>query len=1080
MLPPFLRRILTVFFAVLTSGFFAAVLFIILLHNREVELPAWAEKFVSNQIDASLSDLNVRFETAYITLDQSWQPSFGFKDIKITSSKAPGPVLLNRMAINLSLARALEGRFRISTVQVDGVFITLFRDQSGAVTAQFGDFDSQFEKIPTASDLIATVDTFLLQQALSSFHSLDARGITLEYVDRRSNRRWAVDGARFNIKKTDDKLIARADMALLTGGADVATLETSFEHVIGQNESLFGLSFVDMPAEIISSQLPALAWMGALRAPISGALRGGFDNSGSLRQINASVQISNGALQPSSESRAILFDSASAYFTYDTHKALLNFDDVAISSRDLSLSAQGYAILEPNDDWPTGLFGQFEFYDIRVNPDGQLDAPVTLNHGTMDFRLLLEPFELQVKQFFAEDTSRDVAVSGAAILNADEQGWSVNVDAEASRATSNDVLAYWPPNFKPKSRNWVKQNVKTAVLKDIRYSMRLKEGEPPRTDLGYSYQNAEIRVLKTLPSIKNGSGQFSLANNRLATKLTTATFVPQSGETVDLSGSYFVIPDVRIKPAPAVAEIRATGSVTSALTTLNYPPMKALDRLDFATDSVGGQAEIKAIIEFPVMRGAPPEQIRYTASAVINNAISDQIVPNQTLSAKVVNVQVDNDALQIDALAEMRGISFDTAFRMAMGENAAKTPAILNSKLQLSMDLIEAFSIPLPEGLLNGSSPADLTVEFNKDADPEFFVSSDLFGSTLSIDRLNWRKPKMSQAQFELTGTLSQNIKVNRFALRGAGLVMDAVVEIDAQNQFEALTFSKFAISDQLNVSGMLDANGDIKISGGTLNLPEFLDSEAETLNTPTTEFDLDVALDTMKISKNNALHQFKGKFTNGATLAGEFRANLNERAPFGGEVRPNNGNIRIKAGSNDAGQFLMALDVLERAQGGRLLLTLDQRDTAGEMDGVLRVTDIKLQKMPLLAELLNAMSIVGLLDQLTGPGVIMNEIDAVFRITDDQIIVQSASALGPSMGITLDGYYNLESKTFDMQGFFSPLYLVNGIGSILSRKGEGFFGFGFNLEGTTDRPRFIINPLSAITPTILRDLFRRPPPKLE
>ena len=699
MLPPFLRRILTVFFAVLTSGFFAAVLFIILLHNREVELPAWAETFVSNQIDASLSDLSVSFERAFITLDESWQPSLGLKDIIVTSSKAPGPVLLNRMAINLSLARALEGSFRIRTVQVDGVFVTLFRDQSGAVTAQFGDFDSQFEKTPTASDLISTVDTFLLQQALSSFHSLDARGITLEYIDRRSNRRWAVDGARFNIKKTDDKLVARADMALLTGGADVATLETNFEHVI--------------------------------------------------------------------------------------------------SSRDLSLSAQGYAILEPKDDWPTGLFGQFEFSDIRVNPDGQLDAPVTLDHGIMDFRLLLEPFELQVKQFFAEDTSRDVAVRGAATLRADEQGWSAKVDAEAPRAMSHDVLAYWPPNFKPKSRNWVKQNIKTAVLKDIRYSMRLKEGEPPRTDLGYSYHDAEIRILKTLPSIKSGSGQLSLANNRLVTKLTTATFVPQNGEPVDLSGSPLVIPDVRIKPAPAVAEIRAKGSLTSALTTLNYPPMKALDRLDFATDSVGGQAEIKARIEFPVMRGAPPEQIRYTASAVINNALSNQIVPNQTLSAKVVNVQVDNDALQIDALAEIRGISFDTAFRMGMGENAAKIPAILNSKILLSMDLIEAFSIPLPEGLLNGSSPADLTVEFNKDADPEFFVSSDLFGSTLSIDRLNWRKAKKSQAQFELTGTLSKNIKVDRFALRGVGLVMDAVVEIDAQNQFKALTFSKFAISDQ-------------------------------------------------------------------------------------------------------------------------------------------------------------------------------------------------------------------------------------------------------------------------------------------
>ena len=480
------------------------------------------------------------------------------------------------------------------------------------------------------------------------------------------------------------------------------------------------------------------------------------------------------------------------------------------------------------------------------------------------------------------------------------------------------------------------------------------------------------------------------------------------------------------------------------------------------------------------MRNAPADQIKYSASAVINNAKSDQIVPNQSLFADVVNVQVNNDILQVDTLAEMRGIPFDSAFQMVMGENTGKKPAILNARMLLSRDLMEAFSIPLPAGLISGSSTAELTVEFTKGTAPEFYVSSDLVGSTISLDRLNWRKSKNSQLEFELTGSLGETLKVDRFALNGAGLEVDAEVELSAQNQFETLKFSKFSISDQLNVSGMLDAKGNIKLSGGTMDLPAFLDSTSERADGPATNISLDVALDRLKISKNNTLHQFKGEFINGDNLSGEFRANLNKRAPFGGEVLPSNGNIKIEAGSNDAGQFLMALDVLERAQGGRLLLTLDQRDTAGEMDGVVRVTDIKLQKMPILAELLNAISIVGLLDQLTGPGVIMNEIDATFRLTNDQIIVQSASAIGPSMGITLDGYYNLETKTFDMQGFFSPLYLVNGIGSILSRKGEGFIGFGFNLKGTTDRPRFIINPLSAITPSILRDLFRRPPPKLE
>ena len=242
----------------------------------------------------------------------------------------------------------------------------------------------------------------------------------------------------------------------------------------------------------------------------------------------------------------------------------------------------------------------------------------------------------------------------------------------------------------------------------------------------------------------------------------------------------------------------------------------------------------------------------------------------------------------------------------------------------------------------------------------------------------------------------------------------------------------------------------------------------------------INVTLDKAKISENNALRKIQGQFTRDEALSGEFMASLNGRAPFQGKVTPVDGKMNIKAGSNDAGQFLMALNVLERAQGGRLVLNLDQRDTPGEMDGVLKITDIKLQRMPILAELLNAISIVGLLDQLSGPGVLMNEIDATFRLTNDQIIVRSASALGPSMGITLDGYYDLENRKFDMQGVFSPLYLVNGIGSILTRKGEGFIGFSFKLQGTADRPKFIINPLSAVTPSLFRDLFRRPPPKLD
>lgn len=1079
-LPPFLRRVLAFLLAMLTAVFLSMFLLIVLLHDREVTLPAWAETEVSNRIEASLSGLSFNFESAFLTLDNTWRPSLGFKDIEITQSKNSNPILLNQMTVKLSLARALQGKLWVNAIQVDGVVVSLLRDQSGSVTAQFSGLENQLVPSLSAPDIIAAIDTYLGQQALSSFQSLDARGITLEYIDQWSDRRWTVDGARFNIQKTQDKLIARADLALLTGGAGVATLEASFEHVIGESESHFGVKFEDMPAEVISSQIPVLAWLNSLRAPLSGALRSGIDSSGSLELLHGTLQISNGAIQPNPESRAILFEAASTYFTYDATQALLSFDDITISSRDLNISAEGYLILEPSNDWPNSLSGQLKFGEILVNPRGQLKLPVSLQDGIVDVRLLLDPFELQVKQFFASDKDRDLVVNGSAKLRAAEQGWSVDLDVAVPRLLSNQILAYWPSNFKPKTRKWVQNNVKLAELENVHYALRLVGDQPARADLGFDYSRAEIKVLKDLPPLQRASGQFSLSNSRLATQLTSAIFTPKIGESLDFSGSQFIIPDTRIKPAPAVAKIKAKGDVSSALNTLNYPPMKVVERTEFLPDTVDGQAVIDAKVEFPVMRGAPPDQIKYEAFAVIRDAESKKLIPNQDISAEEVKVYASNNALQIDTVAEIKGIPFKSAFRMPMGKNRDGSPAVLRSRVLISQDLIDAFSLPIPQGFLNGESAAELNVELSNGASSMFYVSSDLIGSELSLDRFNWRKPKARQMQFDLVGRLGEPIELDQISLSGAGLTMEAQLNLNTDNQFESLEFSKFSIADMMDVSGALMANGDLDLTNGSLDLTKLLATDSTAPQKTRSQTKLDVKLDKVKISKNNTLHQVQGQFVQGATLSGEFMANLNGRAPFVGQVSPNDGKMKIAAGSNDAGQFLMGLNVLERAQGGRLVLNLNQRDIVGEMDGVLKITDIKLQRMPILAELLNAISIVGLLDQLSGPGVLMNEIDATFRLTNDQIIVSSASALGPSMGITLDGYYGLESGRFDMQGVFSPLYLVNGIGSILTRKGEGFIGFSFKLQGTADRPRFIINPLSAITPSLFRDLFRRPPPKLD
>jgi hypothetical protein len=127
------------------------------------------------------------------------------------------------------------------------------------------------------------------------------------------------------------------------------------------------------------------------------------------------------------------------------------------------------------------------------------------------------------------------------------------------------------------------------------------------------------------------------------------------------------------------------------------------------------------------------------------------------------------------------------------------------------------------------------------------------------------------------------------------------------------------------------------------------------------------------------------------------------------------------------------------------------------------------------MAALLNAASIIGLLDELGGQGIQFSDVEAKFRLTPSLITLVSASAIGPSMGISMDGRYAVQSGQIDMRGVISPLYLLNGIGSILSRKGEGLIGFNYRLSGTAKAPLVSVNPLSALTPGILRDVFRPP-----
>ena len=107
------------------------------------------------------------------------------------------------------------------------------------------------------------------------------------------------------------------------------------------------------------------------------------------------------------------------------------------------------------------------------------------------------------------------------------------------------------------------------------------------------------------------------------------------------------------------------------------------------------------------------------------------------------------------------------------------------------------------------------------------------------------------------------------------------------------------------------------------------------------------------------------------------------------------------------------------------------------------------------------------------------DEVSADFRIDPTAVIVGRSSAMGAGLGLSMDGIFDTENYWMDFQGVLSPFYLLNGIGSILTRPGEGLLGFNFTMRGDPDDPSVGVNPLSVLTPGMFREIFRRAPPDL-
>jgi uncharacterized protein YhdP len=192
-------------------------------------------------------------------------------------------------------------------------------------------------------------------------------------------------------------------------------------------------------------------------------------------------------------------------------------------------------------------------------------------------------------------------------------------------------------------------------------------------------------------------------------------------------------------------------------------------------------------------------------------------------------------------------------------------------------------------------------------------------------------------------------------------------------------------------------------------------------------------------------------------------------------------GTRRFTVEAEDLGATLKMLGVADNVSGGRLTIDGQLSGAAGTqtLQGHIAGENYSVVRAPVMARVLALPSFTGFVSTLSGAGLPFSTLRGDFSLTGGRVAIKNLLAFGESIGITASGWVDTERDQLELQGTVAPAYAINSLlgnipilGQLLGGGSQGLFAANYRLSGSSDNPDVSVNPLSALAPGILRQLF--------
>jgi hypothetical protein len=730
-----------------------------------------------------------------------------------------------------------------------------------------------------------------------------------------------------------------------------------------------------------------------------------------------------------------------------------------------------------------------------------------------DIVLLARPSELQVQSariaFAAAAGKQSPPVLNAqatATLLANKVHATFTLDVPAMEM--GDLSDYWPPLVAGGSRTWLVQNIVAGHAHNARVDgtidtfSDLSDIQLTTLTGGITADDVTLYWLKPIPPLTHARARLTLEGPQ---SMHIALDSAEQAQLRVLPGSSMDITGLQEKHQFGTIDVRIAGPLDTALTLLNHPRLKLLGRSGLDFSGASGLAQARLLVHLPLEDTVTMDDIRITATSTLSDVHLGKIAANRDLNDALLSLKVDNDGLALTGHGAYAGIPTDLSLDMDFhdGGPSQVLQHVTAHGTASSSDLVKA---GVPESVTNifsgGSTAisADYAVLRNRTATLQ--LNADLKDAGLQTP-FGWQKAAgpAASAGARLLWDHGKLVSIDSLHAKGPGLLIASHARLEAQHA-HALVLDRLEVG-QTRAQGEIGFPADpadtlaVTLSGPMLDLSSYLQKpdaqragamsekpqapadEAEKRGQPWSAL---LKFGQVTLAKGKVLAPFKLDAASDGLHITHAAVDAGAPGEFTARVVPRGGIRTVSVTSTDAGVFLRGMGVADNLAGGHLHLDGIFADTlpGDPLTGSATLENFNLQQAPAIGRLLQAMTLYGLADVLSGPGLHFSKLIAPFRWQRRVLTLKSARAFSPSLGLTAEGDIDLANRMANVNGTVVPAYFFNQllgdlplVGRIFSpEKGGGVFAARYWVTGKLSDPKVGVNPLSALTPGFLRGVF--------